>query len=238
MLHPRSRVAPGVLTAVCEDSRVLLSLDTGQYHTLEGAAATLWDWLSAGLDDQAIRSEYNQLLQADRGQLPDVDVLLDYLKARGLLADQLAVRSTVRPTARNRNPERRITVTRSFWRLLVVSGSLKILGLKRCLTMVHRISATKQCQECADAATKIKEAVRKTELAGTLVPLRTLCLERSIAALWCLRRLGLHAVLRIGVCPFPLRAHAWVEYDGRPVNEHPENLKLYRTFPAFDLDAV
>lgn len=50
------------------------------------------------------------------------------------------------------------------------------------------------------------------------------CLTRSLLLGWLLRRLGVESQLRIGVrlTQGVLDAHAWVEYEGVPVNDRPD----------------
>jgi hypothetical protein len=51
---------------------------------------------------------------------------------------------------------------------------------------------------------------------------QALCLQRSAATACLLKRYGVPAQLVIGARQIPFRAHAWVEVDGRAVND-----KLY-----------
>ena len=48
-----------------------------------------------------------------------------------------------------------------------------------------------------------------------------LCLQRSAATACFLKRLGVPAQLVIGTQQLPFKAHAWVEVDGRVVNDKP-----------------
>jgi hypothetical protein len=54
-----------------------------------------------------------------------------------------------------------------------------------------------------------------------------LCLQRSAATACLLRRFGTPAQLVIGVQQLPLKAHAWVEVDGRVVNDKPYTSQIY-----------
>lgn len=59
--------------------------------------------------------------------------------------------------------------------------------------------------------------------AARLLPLRTRCLERSYGTCATLRRHGIPAVICVGVSRYPpMRFHAWVETDGRVVNDSPD----------------
>lgn len=54
-----------------------------------------------------------------------------------------------------------------------------------------------------------------------------LCLQRSAATTCLLRRHGVAAEMVIGAQPMPFKAHAWVEVDGRVVNDRPYTSELY-----------
>jgi len=48
-----------------------------------------------------------------------------------------------------------------------------------------------------------------------------LCLQRSAATACMLKRFGVPARMMIGAQQMPFKAHAWVEVDGRVVNDKP-----------------
>jgi hypothetical protein len=54
-----------------------------------------------------------------------------------------------------------------------------------------------------------------------------LCLQRSAAAACLLKKFGVPAQLVIGAQQVPFRAHAWVEVDGRVVNDKPYTPEIY-----------
>lgn len=54
-----------------------------------------------------------------------------------------------------------------------------------------------------------------------------LCLQRSAATTCLLRRYGVPAQLVIGAQQLPFKAHAWVEVDGRVVNDKPYMHEMY-----------
>jgi len=56
-----------------------------------------------------------------------------------------------------------------------------------------------------------------------------LCLQRSAATVCLLRKYGVSAHLVIGAQQMPFKAHAWVEVDGRVVNDKQYIGKLYAT---------
>jgi hypothetical protein len=54
-----------------------------------------------------------------------------------------------------------------------------------------------------------------------------LCLQRSAATTCLLRRFGVPAQMVIGAQQMPFKAHAWVEVDGRVVNDKPYMRAVY-----------
>jgi hypothetical protein len=54
-----------------------------------------------------------------------------------------------------------------------------------------------------------------------------LCLQRSAATACLLRGYGVAAQLVIGAQQMPFKAHAWVEVDGRIVNDKPYMREMY-----------
>jgi hypothetical protein len=56
---------------------------------------------------------------------------------------------------------------------------------------------------------------------------RAACLQRSAVATWLLRRHGIAAQLVIGCRPLPFESHAWVEVDGRVINDLPQYQRAF-----------
>ena len=54
-----------------------------------------------------------------------------------------------------------------------------------------------------------------------------LCLQRSAATACLLKRHGVPAQMMIGAQQMPFKAHAWVEVDGRVVNDKPYMREMY-----------
>jgi len=53
------------------------------------------------------------------------------------------------------------------------------------------------------------------------------CLQRSAATVCLLRNYGVPAQMVIGAQQMPFKAHAWVEVDGRVVNDKPYTPEMY-----------
>jgi hypothetical protein len=56
---------------------------------------------------------------------------------------------------------------------------------------------------------------------------RAACLQRSVVATWLLRRHGIAAEMVIGCRPLPFESHAWVEVDGRVLNDLPQYPRVF-----------
>jgi Transglutaminase-like superfamily len=50
-------------------------------------------------------------------------------------------------------------------------------------------------------------------------PKQALCLQRSFVTTYLLRKYGVAAYMVLGAQKLPFKAHAWVEVDGRAINE-------------------
>jgi hypothetical protein len=55
-----------------------------------------------------------------------------------------------------------------------------------------------------------------------------MCLQRSAATRFLLRRHGLEAEMVIGAQIVPFKSHAWVEIEGAVVNDKPYMLDIYQ----------
>lgn len=58
-------------------------------------------------------------------------------------------------------------------------------------------------------------------------PKQALCLQRSFVTTYLLRKYGVPAHLVLGAQKLPFKAHAWVEVDGRAVNERSNVQAIY-----------
>jgi hypothetical protein len=72
-------------------------------------------------------------------------------------------------------------------------------------------------------ATEDTEGICKAvEYACVWYPRTVHCLQRSVVTVSLLRSYGINAEMVIGALCLPFKAHAWVEIDGRVVNDKPE----------------
>jgi hypothetical protein len=62
-------------------------------------------------------------------------------------------------------------------------------------------------------------------------PKQALCLQRSFVTTYLLRKHGVSAHMVLGAQKLPFKAHAWVEVDGRAINERSD---VQSTFAVWD----
>lgn len=73
----------------------------------------------------------------------------------------------------------------------------------------------------------IEEICEAVDMACIWYWKEALCLQRSAATACLLRDCGVPAQLVIGAQQMPFKAHAWVEVDGRVVNDKPYMQEMY-----------
>jgi len=114
-------------------------------------------------------------------------------------------------------PERQV-VLEAMLLLPLFWGALWVIGFSRLHAWVARRPLAGSDPRAGIAPDTIGALIRG---AGNHIPFRSTCLTRSLLLVWLLRRRGVRSELRIGVRQIDggIDSHAWVELDGRPVNE-------------------
>jgi hypothetical protein len=115
-------------------------------------------------------------------------------------------------------------VARTMVSLLVFDVAVAVGDYKRVHAMTRKVRVKKK----ATRSDTIPNVCWAVEEACVWYPKRALCLQRSTVATWALRRHGIPAELVIGYRPVPIDSHAWVEVDGRIVNDRPQYQKFYQ----------
>lgn len=88
---------------------------------------------------------------------------------------------------------------------------------------VRRVPLLERCVSANDPG-RVCLAI---DLASVWYWKQVLCLQRSAAAACLLKSYGVPAQMVIGVQRLPFKAHAWVEVDGRVVNDKPYTPEMY-----------
>jgi hypothetical protein len=122
------------------------------------------------------------------------------------------------------------TVTLCIAVLIGVKLSLRLLGFARTHDWVRKARPRSPIEERTNfaAASRIAERIA---IVSAFYPGRARCLEQSLALGYFLRQRGMQPSLRLGYQQYRNVAHAWIELDGRPVNERGELLRKVIAFP-------
>jgi hypothetical protein len=132
--------------------------------------------------------------------------------------------------------DRRLLVT-AYASLALVDIALRALGFRRLMARVP------EAHEGTVRAAQHRRAGRFAywlEVASHRHVVRARCLHRSLALHFWLRRKGLPSQLRIGVMKADgaLMAHAWVEMEGRVVNDRQADVAAFAVLDGLDAAAA
>ncbi len=127
---------------------------------------------------------------------------------------------------------------RLLWQALcwlpLAHGGVRCIGFKRGCRLLQRLSAwLGQPAPPAEPLAPITQCVQALNRAIHYGLHPGNCLSRALTLWWLLSRCGVHGDLRIGVRMLDGRfqAHAWLEYEGQPLNEILTVRQQYATFP-------
>ena len=125
-------------------------------------------------------------------------------------------------------PERRLLLQAMLLLPLFWAG-LRALGLSRVHLWVARSAVPGNSSRPDLEPARIGALIN---VAGAHLPVSSTCLTRSLLLTWLLGRRGVHGELRIGVRMIEggIESHAWVEHEGRPVNDTPGVLERFAVF--------
>jgi len=116
-----------------------------------------------------------------------------------------------------------LPVARAYVSLLRFEPSLVRRNFAGLYEMVRR----KPRRLRPDARFTAEQLCQAIDLACVWYWKQVLCLQRSAATVFLLREFGIEAQLVIGAQLMPFQAHAWVEVDGRAVNDHSYTNEMY-----------
>jgi hypothetical protein len=139
---------------------------------------------------------------------------------------------------RNLDADAQSLFVRGFLLLPLIAAGVRLCGFRRTRAILALfLSAPSNARPAfKDAAEGVSRTVRMTSAAARYGPMRSACLEKSLALWWLLGRQGIASNVRIGTrkCAARLEAHAWVEWNGAAPNEVDEPRDHFSAFdPAF-----
>jgi len=114
-------------------------------------------------------------------------------------------------------------VLRAYWKLIYFDFYLARGNFAALYQKVRNYPIT----EPNDSVNTTEKICAAVDIASIWYWKEVLCLQRSATSTCLLRFYGVPAQLIIGVQQMPFRAHAWVEVDGRVVNDKSYTPEIY-----------
>lgn len=209
-----------------EDAIVILDLHHGHYFVLDRVASAIWSDLLSGVDSAELtgRLSHEYAVPAEH-VANDIAAFVSELQSRNFLTDQAPDRPqgmTSRPT---REPS--LLALRAWWHLFAASHRLKRQGFGPTYTMYSTLTRP---MPVADWQPRLERALCAFARAENFYHLKQApedCLPRSLALFRFLASIGIAADHVIGVQRFPFAAHAWIECNGRVVQDDADRPRCY-----------
>jgi hypothetical protein len=92
---------------------------------------------------------------------------------------------------------------------------------------MHRMVKDWKVIQRANQSEVIDRVCKVVNYACVWYPKQSLCLQRSFVTTYLLRKRGVPAQMVLGAQKLPFKAHAWVEVDGRAINERSNVQAIY-----------
>jgi hypothetical protein len=114
-----------------------------------------------------------------------------------------------------------------FWKAFFGLLAFDLFGLGRNFQRLHHTVTRWPVSNKIARPDDIDRVCEAVNYACAWYPKRALCLQRSAVTTCLLRTYGLGGQLILGAQRLPFKAHAWVEVEGRVVNERSDVQKIY-----------
>jgi hypothetical protein len=114
-------------------------------------------------------------------------------------------------------------ILRAYWRLILFDICIFRGDFA---SLYRKVQSTSAGKRAGDTGT-VERVCSAVDLASIWYWKKPRCLLRSAVTAFLLRLHGVPASLVIGAQAWPFRAHAWVEVDGRVVNDKSYTRELY-----------
>jgi len=117
--------------------------------------------------------------------------------------------------------------------LMVLTAYLTLLQVDLCLTCggfsaLHKSIRSQAVKKKTPSGETVERVCSAVDVACIWYWKEVFCLQRSAATARLLKKHAVPACLVIGVQRLPFKAHAWVEVEGRVVNDKVYTPNLYR----------
>jgi Transglutaminase-like superfamily/Coenzyme PQQ synthesis protein D (PqqD) len=239
----RQKVRSGVFWTDCSGTTVILDMNSGKYLAFDKVGSYIWSLVDGALNGAQIASSVASRYQVDSEKASeDVRAFLSKLSSMKLIEPTFKIEKdsdgsgqfeTAREGRNNRSiddshechvkPAIRV---RRWWRgslsieayamLILTDLGLNALGFQgmwRRFTKSRRKPSSVANSDAVTDLTAIALSAFKWYRPGIA------CMHRAFAAYWFLRRHGIPAELCLGVKTCPFSSHAWVEFQGRVLDD-------------------
>jgi len=112
-------------------------------------------------------------------------------------------------------------------RALVGLLAFDLLGLGRNFSEMHRFVSRWNTSRTTSSEDIVNRVCAAINYACVWYPKRVLCVQRSVVTTCLLRTCGVPARMVMGAQSMPFKAHAWVEVEGRVVNDKPYMAEMF-----------
>jgi hypothetical protein len=124
---------------------------------------------------------------------------------------------------KSERPAMKLLILRAYLRLLLFDLYLA----RNDFTGLYRKVRSCPIKTRPPASDGIEQILSAVDMACVWYWKEVLCLQRSAATVYLLKQFGAPAQLVIGARQIPFKAHAWVEIDGRVVNDKSYVTQMY-----------
>lgn len=232
-------VSPTVRDVQNQDGAVLLDLQQGICFGLTPVGTKIWELLKTKepLDQicKHLCSEYPEVTQECLAE--DVRQFVQELQANHLLSTEQSQPNVVPLPKLLALIQRRLSAVKRkgkrrrprflFFKAILGLAAFDLFRFGNNFSQIYEFVRGWGMSSHAiggDIADQVCDAVN---CACVWYPKRILCLQRSFVTTCLLRRCGVSAQMVMGAQKFPLKAHAWTEVNGHPLNERRDVQHLY-----------
>lgn len=124
--------------------------------------------------------------------------------------------------------------------IIAVEICLRLMGLKRTEKILLHFSKKAEAPASSLEAVLLDRYITIFNYIKQFSAIKGRCLSQSLALRFLLGRQGIVCELKIGVRrnKGAFEAHAWLEWNGELVNDHPSNISSYLPFPSEKINAT
>jgi hypothetical protein len=216
---------PYIRSRIVDGLAVVLDLRQGEYVILNKVATAMWRALLTTESEDRLRTLEQRLEVPAQQLVADLDAFSQSCIERGFLTDQPA--QSIERAASYGTPRHPLAV-RAWWSLLATTRALASEGFSA--TYARYSQFAKPAADAEVAPALLQQAERAFAQAENFFIIHEAprdCLPRSLALYRFMLSAGIPVDHCIGVMRFPFQSHAWVECQGRVLNDSAANTGFY-----------